>query len=343
MTTPRRITQKDVAKIALVDRATVSLALRNHPSIPVVTRNRIKSVAKKLGYAPDPMLSALATYRSRHRPKAYHGKLGWLAHTTPHYSWRKVSHFVAYFEAAKVRAKTYGFDIEVIDVGRLEDSWPRAGSVARARGVQGLLICPQPTPNTNLEQFPWDRFSAVTFGFSLSKPALHSVAAAQYRAAFLAMEQLFARNYRRIGFATTRDHDERTDHNFLAGYLAARQLRENLEAVPPFIGDAWDDPRLERWFWTHKPDAILTADVSFQQTSAGWKKAPPAEVGIVCPLIASPRSPMAGVWENSTRVGEAAVDFLVSLVNRGERGVPAQPQRLLIEGVWLEGGTVRAL
>ena len=56
----RRVTQLDVAREAGVHRSTVSLAFRNHPSIPAETRERVMRVAKKLGYTIDPMLAALA-------------------------------------------------------------------------------------------------------------------------------------------------------------------------------------------------------------------------------------------------------------------------------------------
>ena len=40
------------------DLSTVSLALRDHPSIPPSTRARIRAVAKEFGYQRDPLLDA---------------------------------------------------------------------------------------------------------------------------------------------------------------------------------------------------------------------------------------------------------------------------------------------
>ena len=54
----RRVTLSDIAKEAKVHVTTVSLALRDHPRIPAETKQRIKDLAKKMGYAPDPILSA---------------------------------------------------------------------------------------------------------------------------------------------------------------------------------------------------------------------------------------------------------------------------------------------
>jgi LacI family transcriptional regulator len=52
-------TQRDIANAAGVCQATASLALRNHPSIPETTRNRIREVAETLGYRPNPRVAEL--------------------------------------------------------------------------------------------------------------------------------------------------------------------------------------------------------------------------------------------------------------------------------------------
>ena len=47
MTTP--VTQRDVAAACKVHPSTICLALNNSPSIPLVTRQRIRAVAPQLG------------------------------------------------------------------------------------------------------------------------------------------------------------------------------------------------------------------------------------------------------------------------------------------------------
>jgi LacI family transcriptional regulator len=59
----RRVTLRDIAKAAGVSHVTVSLALRNQAQIPTATRNRIRSLADKMGYVPDPALGRLNAYR----------------------------------------------------------------------------------------------------------------------------------------------------------------------------------------------------------------------------------------------------------------------------------------
>jgi LacI family transcriptional regulator len=64
----QHITQRDLAKMAGVSHTTVSLALRQHPSISDETRARILKLAHKLSYRPDPMLAALNAYRVKRAP-----------------------------------------------------------------------------------------------------------------------------------------------------------------------------------------------------------------------------------------------------------------------------------
>ena len=110
----KRVTQSDVAKKCGVNRATVSLALKEHPSIPPITRDRVCAAARQLGYEPDPMLSALAAYRGRLRPSSFHGTLAWITRADRDFDWRAYRHFVDYFEGAKAGSKRHGFTPEEI-------------------------------------------------------------------------------------------------------------------------------------------------------------------------------------------------------------------------------------
>jgi hypothetical protein len=49
------------------------------------------------------------------------------------------------------------------------------------------------------------------------------------------------------------------------------------------------------------------------------------------------------VSEAPLEVGAAAIDYVAGMVHRAERGVPDLPRRLLIDGRWFDGRTVRAL
>ena len=44
-----------------------------------------------------------------------------------------------------------------------------------------------------------------------------------------------------------------------------------------------------------------------------------------------------GIDRDSERIGAEAVDLLVSLLHRNERGVPISGNTLLVKGRWVEG------
>lgn len=60
----KRVKLEDIAKIAGVSKMTVSLALRDDPSISVSRSNKIKEIAAELGYIPNRMAQGLNTGRS---------------------------------------------------------------------------------------------------------------------------------------------------------------------------------------------------------------------------------------------------------------------------------------
>ena len=68
-------TQREIAQQAGVSQMAVSLALRDSPTLPAATRQRIQKLARELGYRPDPMLSTLMRQRHAKATKAPRAKI----------------------------------------------------------------------------------------------------------------------------------------------------------------------------------------------------------------------------------------------------------------------------
>ena len=49
---------------------------------------------------------------------------------------------------------------------------------------------------------------------------------------------------------------------------------------------------------------------------------------------------LAGIDQNDLVIGRTAVDFVVGMIHRNERGVPAIPFRILVQGTWVDGKSV---
>src|SRR3954465_73494 len=92
-----RVTMAAVAKRAGVHVTTVSLALRNHPSLPVATRQRLQALAKEMGYQPDPALSSLVAYRSRTKPARTKLMLAYVTNWDTRWGWKEASPHAEFF------------------------------------------------------------------------------------------------------------------------------------------------------------------------------------------------------------------------------------------------------
>jgi LacI family transcriptional regulator len=218
----------------------------------------------------------------------------------------------------------------------------RASQILAARGIEGLVIAPQPEPAATLT-LDWARFSAVVIGYSVASPVLHMVCPNQYRSMMLAMDRLRSRDYRRIGLVMLRASDERVDHNWLAGYLVAQQALAARDRLPPLFLEAWDEAAFAAWLHEHRPDALVSKCAEALPALRRLGRRLPRDLGAAFLTRVKASRDLSGVNESPLEVGAAAVDYLAGMLHRNERGVPDHPRRLLIEGKWFDGRTVRAL
>jgi len=335
-----RVTQKQIAEAAGVHSTTVSLVFRNHPSIPEETRKRIREIAEKMGYAPDPMLSSLAAYRSSRRPAAFQGTLAWLFNSDLDFDWRASPHFSTYHRAAVDRAQMHGYRLESFDLNEHRKNPRQLAAIFRARNIQGLLLCPQPRAHTTIE-FPWDAFSVVTFGYTLESPRFNRVAFAFFATMMRTVEKVRARGYQRIGLVLNPLDDARFKNNVLAAYLTSEYQRSRTIPVPPLFDDYRERPELiEEWFSREKPDCIVCQDWRVLAVMRQLGIRPPSSVGLACAGFPAGVEGLSGVAEDSRRIGEVAADLLAAMVQRGERGVPSKAQDIVVEGDWIDGETL---
>lgn len=338
-----RITQKQIAAAAGVHSTTVSLVFRNHPSIPEATRKRIRKLAAEMGYSPDPMLSSLAAYRSSQRPQAYHGMLAWVTNSRDGFDWRASPHFSQYYRAISDRAKQHGYGIDEFDIHTYRKNPRQLASILRARGIQGLLLCPQPKAHTAIE-LPWETFAVVTFGYTLQAPRFHSVAPTFLRSMLRTLAEVRRRRYNRVGLVLNPDEDDRFGSNVLAGYLADEYRQNGKLRIPPLLKNYWEKPQLlADWITSQKPDCIVCQDWRVWGLLKHLGIRVPGVLGLACAGFPPGITGLTGIVEDSWHIGVAATDMIAAMIHRGERGVPAKAQQVLVDGDWTEGRTLVSL
>src|SRR5260370_6307647 len=112
-----RPTIRDIARKAGCHYSTVSLALRNHPRIPLRTKERIREIAGQLGYRADAMLAALCAYREMKRPLKEKGVIAWLTNHGSAKGWTASACNRDYFQGASARAAERGYRLELVLLG----------------------------------------------------------------------------------------------------------------------------------------------------------------------------------------------------------------------------------
>jgi len=334
----KRVTLLDIAKIAGVSHVTVSMALRDHPRISKKTRERIQEIAKELGYRPDPVLSALIAYRRNVNQPANQGVLAWINN----YRKPEFEHigFREYLAGARERSEEIGYKVEEFRLVDLDMSFKKLSTILRARNIQGLLFSPQERKNSHISSlsFNWEYFSAVTFGFTLVRPHLHVVTDTQFRSARLAVQKLRSLGYRRIGCVTARSFDERTDGNFLGGFLVEQLRFSASDRIPVFWFPEKGEPdaKFMEWRQAYQPDAIFDPTTTLCGLPAF---APGERNGCALAIVNASLhgEQYAGIGQNNPLIGRVAVDLVVAMIHANQRGIPSVPQRVLIEGQWVDG------
>jgi DNA-binding LacI/PurR family transcriptional regulator len=338
-----RVTQKDIAKALGLTQATVSMALSSDPSIPVETRQRVLLQAETMGYQPDPLLSRLASYRKRLRPTEYRGTLAWITNFEEREGWSNWPAFSGYFAGASERAASLGYRLEPFWLKEPNQTHQRISSILHSRGIEGLLLAPQQVAGVRLD-LKWENFAAIQFGFTLAEPNLHIISRMHYRGMELVFRKLRDLGYRRPALHMTESSDLRTDHNWTAAFWSEQRNIPAKDRLPFFTEEPGvkTADRLKTFIQKHRPDVFISISGPFYQTlTEELRLNIPGEIGFAYLAVCQGQEQFAGLGENARAVGRAAVDFLAGMLHNGERGLPTIPVRLLLEGPWVEGPTVR--
>jgi transcriptional regulator with XRE-family HTH domain len=226
-----RVTLRGIARLLGVSHATVSLALRGSPRISVARRSEVLQVAERLGYRPDPMLSALRHYRRTVGRPSIQAEIAWLNFWPQPGRLRSFREFDGYWRGALAMAEAQGYRLEEFRVNS-QLSIDRLRAILRARNIKGLLLPPVPaTCHLSMDTLAWAEHSVVCFGHSHSGlRGMPVVTVDQAAAAALAFRKIRERGYHRVGLVTSLETVRRT--RFAAGYLQSQLFVPEAERLP---------------------------------------------------------------------------------------------------------------
>lgn len=327
------IVMKDIAAAAGVARSTVSKALRDDPTIPAERREQIKRVARKLGYNPNPMVSALMAqlHSGRRRNDPCH--LAWIDLWPDEKQAARVPILKPLLASAQACAADLGYNIQVYHAVREKISPERLRQILTARAQWGVIIPPVPD-EAMIYPLNMDGLTGVTICTSLHTPQISRVTSDLYLNCQLACRKLREMNKRRIGLAVSTIMKERVEGKWIGAYLAEQHDWPENEHLPPLIVDPGDKTSFDTWLRENSPDAVLHSE----QFLSDWLDAqrprcgkPPLTVWLD---LEPTRKNACGIDNRPGELGVAAVETVVGQIHRNERNAPAIPRTILISGVW---------
>jgi LacI family transcriptional regulator len=342
---PKRVTLRDIAKVAGVHFTTVGLALRHDPRVVPETAAKIQAAARELGYTHDAMLSALSAYRHRNSQR-FAGVIAYLVTYGPEMLKTNITERTV-VEAATAHALAHNFSVETFQIDAPGMTPERLSKLLRARGIQGLILSPRiphPGPMPDLE---WEHFSPVALGFSITNLAVHRVCTYHSHNMRLCLTQMRTHGYRRVGLILPREIYERSRGHVLGAYLAEQCLLPPAEQVTPlFVPTAQlTKANIGRWIRQQRLEGVILSAMPVEIMEfireLGYRV--PEELGVAVISRFTRTEGIAGIDERMSLLGEGAVEAVVGMISRNEKGLPTHPHYTLIEGNWTERPTVRPL
>jgi LacI family transcriptional regulator len=347
------ITIRELAELSGFGRSTVSLALRDHPSLPVITREKIKKIAADHGWKENPFVTAAMMHR---RSRVVSSKIKTLALVT---SWtapqpwkashhpkdpRKEYHMISpalikgFLEGANER----GFEVEEFWLGEESSSADRISRTIRQQNIQAIMITPVPLWRRHLS-LDWDNLVAATIGYSLISPRLNRVTTNHVHGMSLILENLKNKGYKRPALAMVKGENERVNYLWEIAFKGLREQKFKKSQCKSWIPDdgSWVFEDFKDWYECERPDCIITAgNTDIIKWCQKMNLRIKSDVGVV-ELYADHASNMwSGLWMNHHRLGQEAANLLINQLLTNERGIPTDQKTIMIEPLWLEGTTV---
>lgn len=315
-------TLKDVAKAAGLSVSAVSYALRGAPNIPSSTVERVRKLADRLGYRPQPRVAELMAHIRRGRTMPAGERLAFLWMDAP---WKKRT-FSILWTGARNRAAELGYGMEEFWLLEPGMTPARLHGILRARGIRGLVL--SPLAGADHFELPWDwsPFCGVILGNAAGNPELHRAGHHHFSGMRQAVRHFREVGHRGMAALLPRSVDERAKRAWSGAFLAHHphpaSARRGL-----WVADGVDARAVGRWWRKLSPGALITTQVFLPALPAGARKRPLLVLDWT-PAVAG----LPGIDQMESSIAAHAVDLVVARLQRNEGGIPSVPTQLLLPG-----------
>ncbi len=327
---------KDIATEAGVSSMTVSRALRNDPKISQSTKERIHQICDRLGYHPDPRLSELMIHLRRSRNKRSVETIALIKVVPERETGAPFLTEKRQIVGCYERAKQLGLRIDEFEWLPSKMSVKRMVRILRARGVRGAVLQVRGSLPEGIEEF-YPYFAAANMDATI--PLLHHVHTDHFQGMSLAVEKLWEKGYRRIGFYLLERVKDWAADIWKASFMYRISRYTEFEPQSICVSPVLRLDTIMPWIGTYQPEAIVShmpaVDIMRMLIDQGIRV--PEDIGVVTVEWMSRYPECAGVNQNSVNVGMSVVDVVARQLAYNEKGLPPFPKKVLVEGEWYDG------
>lgn len=330
-----------IATRAGVSRMTVSRILRQQPGASPQLREKVLTIARELGYRPNPLITALMTNlrAKRSRPSTGAGTVLAFIERADQLGEVRAEHF----SGAALAAEEQGYKLEPFVLGKAGLRDEHLSRILRARNIHGVLIAPLPEGHGSFH-LNWPELCVVAIEYTFIHPDFDRVVHDSYAAMRLLLAQCRQRGCRRVGLLLTENGRERTEGLNEAAYWLEQKADRFFAPIPPLVQDKWSAVKVSAWIKRYRPEVIVTSNIpldSVRKFLAISRRGQTAPISIL--NINSLDSTISGIVQDNAFMGATATRLLIDKMNRNDRGIPTTAQTVLIPGKWIEGTTFHFL
>ncbi|HWA26625.1 MAG TPA: LacI family DNA-binding transcriptional regulator [Lacunisphaera sp.] len=324
-----RVSLRDIAAAAGVCLMTVSLSLRDNPKISHATRDRVKKLARELGYHPDPEISRLMKRLRISRTARGTTSLA-ILDFYPRLDFAELSYHRQIRQGILARAEELGFAVSQFQAAAYKFNLEHILKLVRNRGIDGLILFPSVVaPLTLNPAVDWRDLSVVSVTNSILSPRFHCVVPHQFANMMRLIEAMKEHGRHKIAAVIEESFDERTAHHFTAAMNWHGHGRRIL-IVPNAAPAAQRVELIARWIARHDADMVFAQ--SPEPVISALARLRRRKTTAVAALGTPNNDEFSYLNEHPEVVGSAAVELLAGMMYYHETGIPQHPRMTMIDG-----------
>ncbi len=333
-----RVTLRDIARLAGVSVASVSLALRDSPRISKGRRAHISGICDQVGYVRDGRLSQLMSHLRAIDHKDSDAALAAVVTHPDSGGPGYVATKTALLAAMRGEAAKQGYSLDVFDLVAEGISPKRLRQILSARGISGVLVLPSDDQRA-FSGFDYSSFCVVGVGYELDAPAPHRVCANYLKMMDELMRFALARGHRKIGLIPE------PAQSLLKNRMLSSSIDYHLARTPGagrlrvFAGNVEDDGELRGWLRRERPDLVLGCRKTYERLIASGYRLPEDFSFASWDVVGMPGK-VAGLDHRPDLIGAEAVRLVVDGINRNELGLPVSPGITVVDSGFRVGATL---